>query len=371
MLDTSQAFGRPISAVLRVPDRSPEGPDKWSVLSDLTRAAEAFGVGHRTLSVLKALMTFLPGRALSTRRGPCVVFPANRTLSERLNGMPESTLRRHLAALVSAGLVSRRDSPNRKRYARRVGGEGGIAFGFDLSPLAQRQEEIEARALAARQAEEEHAVLRARLAELRAQILTCDPGNELAEPARKALRRKNNTAELADLVHSMEDWLATETGAADSQNERHIQNTEKKDSDLITAEETQDHPTADDAPVKLHLHEVAEACPSFREYFPESPRNWAGLVEVSDRMAPMIGIERAVLHEAQGAMGRESAAVTVLCLLERISSIRNPGGYLRRLTQLAKSGAYRADTAVQSLLRADKTGKLSADNSETASFTRV
>ncbi len=59
--------------------------------------------------------------------------------------MPPSTLRRHLAALVDAGLIIRRDSPNGKRYARKGReGEIGLAFGFDLSPLVARAEEFEA-----------------------------------------------------------------------------------------------------------------------------------------------------------------------------------------------------------------------------------
>ena len=58
--------------------------------------------------------------------------------------MPASTLRRHLAVLVDAGLIIRRDSPNGKRYARKDdAGEIELAFGFDLSPLVVRSEEFE------------------------------------------------------------------------------------------------------------------------------------------------------------------------------------------------------------------------------------
>ena len=58
--------------------------------------------------------------------------------------MAPATLRRHLACLVDAGLIIRRDSPNGKRFARR--GQGGAiedAFGFDLTPLVARAAEIE------------------------------------------------------------------------------------------------------------------------------------------------------------------------------------------------------------------------------------
>ena len=46
-------------------------------------------------------------------------FPSNNKLRSRAYGMSEPTLRRHLASLVKAGLLIRRDSPNGKRYARR------------------------------------------------------------------------------------------------------------------------------------------------------------------------------------------------------------------------------------------------------------
>jgi hypothetical protein len=45
----------------------------------------------------------------------------------------ESTLRRHLAKLVEAGLIARRSSPDGKRF--RVGTDPDLAFGLDLSPL--------------------------------------------------------------------------------------------------------------------------------------------------------------------------------------------------------------------------------------------
>lgn len=355
MLDTSHGFGRPISAVLTVPDGPAPGTDKWILLSDLTRAARAYGLSHRTLSVLKALMTFLPGRAISARPGPSVVFPANRTLSERLNGMPESTLRRHLAALVAAGIVSRRDSPNRKRFARRVSGAGGIAFGFDLAPLAQRAQEIADHAQEAQRAEEEHALLRARLSDLRARLLVDD---ELAEEVRKALRRKDNHAELQELIARLVPCATDETGASDSENERHIQDTDKKDSDSKEgqAEKAPGHPLP-------RLPQVIAACPSHRDFFPDTPRDWPGMLKVAEKMAPMIGIERSVLQDAQRTMGFETAAVTVLCLVERVGEIGNPGGYLRRLTQLARTGAYRADSAVKALLNRADAGELSADNS--------
>ena len=116
---------------------------KWKIFHTICTARPRLGVSERSLSVLNALLTFHPETAL-TGEDDLIVFPSNDQLSLRAHGMPPSTLRRHLAVLVDAGLVIRRDSPNGKRYARKgSAGEIELAFGFDLSPLVVRSEEFE------------------------------------------------------------------------------------------------------------------------------------------------------------------------------------------------------------------------------------
>ena len=129
---------------------------KWRLFRALTEAKEPLGVTDRALSVLHALLSFhqetvltLPASEPKSAEADSsglgiVVFPSNKELSIRAHGMAPATLRRHLACLVDAGLIIRRNSPNGKRFARR--GQGGAiedAFGFDLAPLVARAEEIE------------------------------------------------------------------------------------------------------------------------------------------------------------------------------------------------------------------------------------
>ncbi|PZN92787.1 MAG: replication initiation protein RepC, partial [Hyphomicrobiales bacterium] len=116
---------------------------KWNIFRAICTAKNALGVPERALAVLDALLSFHPETVL-TGEG-LIVFPSNHQLGLRAHGMPMATLRRHLAALVDAGLIVRRDSPNGKRYARKGrGGEIEFAFGFDLAPLVVRAEEFEA-----------------------------------------------------------------------------------------------------------------------------------------------------------------------------------------------------------------------------------
>jgi DNA-binding transcriptional ArsR family regulator len=125
-------------------------PEKWALLRALTQARAAFFLSDRTIAVLEALLSFYPETMLDGSE-PLIVFPSNAELSLRTRGMSSATIRRHLAALVETGLIIRRDSPNGKRYARRgESGEIEHAFGFDLSPLALRVDEIEAHAAQAR-----------------------------------------------------------------------------------------------------------------------------------------------------------------------------------------------------------------------------
>ncbi|MGY9037437.1 MAG: plasmid replication protein RepC [Rhodobacterales bacterium] len=342
--------GRPID------DRAekPHGPDKWQLLDQLTQAAETYELSHRTLTVLQALLTFLPTRHIPT--GPAgIVFASNQRLSERLHGMPESTLRRHLAQLLRSGIVSRHDSPNRKRFARSRSGEITAAFGFDLSPMVHQAEAISHAAGKAKARQEELLALRDEVLMLRSELMR-QTGHklELAELA-KLLRRKSDEVELKTIVQNLKSLLgrgeetlseADKMNTAYSQNGRHIQ-----DSDIIHFEsEGQGAHTSNPAKAQgaiktekdhaVSLRQVLTTCKEHRSFFPESLRNWSDLVRVSDKIAPMLGIDQPVMVDAKHIMGAEAAAVTVLCMLEKASAIRSPGAYLRRLTQMARDGVF-------------------------------
>ena len=116
--------------------------DKWKIYQALCEARPRLGITDRALAVLSALISFYPKSELAAGDS-LIVFPSNAQLSRRANGMAEQTIRRHLAVLVSAGLLIRKDSANGKRFARRGrAGEIDEAFGFSLKPLLARAEEI-------------------------------------------------------------------------------------------------------------------------------------------------------------------------------------------------------------------------------------
>jgi hypothetical protein len=112
--------------------RVSEPVHKWRLYRTLTEAKAPFGLRDGTLTVLQALSAFHAETTLTldSEDPSIVVFPSNRELSIRANGVPESTLRRHLARLVAVGLIARRDAPNGKRFARRDREGEMTALGF-------------------------------------------------------------------------------------------------------------------------------------------------------------------------------------------------------------------------------------------------
>jgi replication initiation protein RepC len=153
--------------------------DKWKLLRGVSEARDTLGISDRALVVLNALLTFYPETELAEANG-LVVFPSNAQLSLRAYGMAPATLRRHLSALVEAGLIFRKDSPNGKRFSRKsrfAGGEGAgqgandrEAFGFNISPLIARASEIEELAQQVREERYRLKMLKERLSLLRRDI---------------------------------------------------------------------------------------------------------------------------------------------------------------------------------------------------------
>ena len=351
-------------------------PDKWTIIKELTAARLAFGVTDRDLAVLHALVSFHPHDSLADGEGT-IVFPSNAALSERAHGMAESTLRRHLAALVNAQLIIRHDSPNGKRYAAR-GVDGGIdrAFGFDLRPLLVRLPEIgqaarEARAAALRLKRlREAVVLRLRDA---AKLIAF--GKEEAEGnwdqvedrlklVQRSLRRKLYADELNEL-NLIADQLLTDVNVIlshnksdnmsgnDNVNERHLQYSNLKHSDSEPSLEKEWAAEVEPSPQakpKLPLYLVVKACPDLNDYIPTGIHSWPELVTAANFIRPMLGISDDAWRRAEAAMGSEAAAITVVGILQRASEIRSPGGYLRALTSKAESGAFSPGPMIMALL---------------------
>ena len=389
-------FMRPIShghlRVISRPEASvPARPvNKWELLRDLAKAQAAFGVSERDLAVLQGLLSFFPDDALGGN-AEMVVFPSNKAICERLNGMPCSTMRRHLARLVETGLLVRRDSPNGKRYVRKRG-EERVAFGFDLSPLYCRAEEIARAAEAVREAEDRVRRLREIVSLMRRDLAALaefgeemQPGLGLWDQLRdtavltaRALRRKLSLEDLSAYRSNLEIMLdqarnvidgpeTEEMNTNDAQFERHHHNSNKESIDFEPAleqggaatvvlktetvgpEADVEEPDTRRVP-KIPLHLVIAGCPSLKTFYQSDIRHWHQLFDAACHVRPAMGISVSAWEEAQRFMGPEQASIVVVAMLERFADIRSPGGYLRALTSKAAAGEFSCGPMVMALI---------------------
>ncbi|MBW0368790.1 plasmid replication protein RepC [Ensifer adhaerens] len=378
--------------------------DKWKLFRTVCAAKTSLGVSDRSLAVLNALLSFYPKSELDPAAG-LVVFPSNAQLSLRTHGMAETTLRRHLTALVEAGLILRRDSPNGKRYARRDRkGAIGQAFGFDLAPMLARASEFAAEAARLEADRRYLQVMRERLSLCRrdvvklvellrqSDVLQAEEAETQCQAVYTALSRKPLITEVEralavlsalrdNLTNYLENLLKTQnTAANERQYERHIQSSE---SDYQSESEnacerpeaafsdlagTKTSCTPDDDTVagsakspglsRLHDHigalpVVLKACPQIRDYGPAGRiGNWRDMFLAATVVRTMLGVSPEAYDEACTVLGPETTATVLACLLERSEHIHSAGGYLRDLTRRARNQTFTVSAMLSARLRA-------------------
>ena len=390
---------------------------KWRLYRALTEAKEPLGVSDRALSVLHALLSFHQETALTLPAtdsksaekdwsGPgIVVFPSNKELSIRAHGMAPATLRRHLACLVDAGLIIRRDSPNGKRFARR--GQGGAiedAFGFDLAPLVARAEEIENLAEEVRAENRAMALLREKITLTRRDIAKMiATGIEEGVPgdwegfhlryatlsgryARNLLRSDLEAlaGELTGLAAETRKLLENHVNPQnmsgnESQSERHIQNQTTNISELEPGPpEGRSEPSGLDdqkprapsapepeisgagapkpeqkpgTPRTYPLGMVLEACPDILDFASGRISSWRDLATTAAVVRKAIGVSPDAWAQALEVLGEHDTSIVIAAILQRGEEIKSAGGYLRVLTAKARAGEFSLGPVLMALLR--------------------
>ena len=379
---------------------------KWKVFHALTVARDRLGLPDRALAVLNALLSFHQDTTM-TAGEPLVVFASNEKLSARAHGVAPATLRRHLAILVEAGIVIRRDSPNGKRYARR--GEGGQvtdAYGFDLTPLVARAEEFER--LAAEVLAEKKVL---RLARERITLARRDITKMIALGLEEGiagdwaglhmaylaiigrLRRSALPDTLAAIGRELEEMAADiarhlelfvnspDSGGNESHFERHKQNSNidlqesepafQKDRGEPEAE-IGDGSGREPGQVSVKhpvtpLGMVLQACPDIVDYAvtgagqPSHGKpviaNWAAFLKTAALVRAMLGISPDAWRDATETMGVVDASIVIAAILQKGDDIRFPGGYLRALTEKKRDGQFSTGPILMALINAQQKPK--------------
>lgn len=299
--------------------------DKWAILDELTDAAQTFGLNHRTLGVLRALISFHPARGLAPIMGAAVVFPSNRTLASRLGGMPESTLRRHIAQLVEAGLITRRDSANRKRFCRRSSVQQ-VAFGFDLGPLALRAGHIRSTAAEVRETQAQVQQVRAQVLSLRQHLMAhLDAAHDLIVDLTKAARRKLTLrawSDLYDRAKTAFDQICQltktpgpteEMGGSNAQNERHIEPDQRD----------------------INMNWVGAVTRAASELLAQPISSESQATKAAHQLMPMIGLNQSNFESAKNRHGASMAALTAFTLVYSFTSVPKARGLFEQVLRQA------------------------------------
>ncbi|RWK76123.1 MAG: replication initiation protein RepC [Mesorhizobium sp.] len=360
--------------------------EKWQVYRNLCEGKSIVGVGDRALAVLNALLSFYPDNELSAENG-LIVFPSNAQLSLRAHGMPDATVRRHLAALVDCGLILRRDSPNGKRYARKGrGGEIEEAFGFSLAPLLARAYEFEAAAERVRADNRALRLMRERITLHRRDIQKLIeaaveedvPGDwgglwRRFRAIVEAIPRRACIAEMEPIVAD----LAALHDEVDKLLETHMKSmipsgndfqSERQQSDSNTDSIFEFEPALEksgstgeprtresEKPKGYPLGLVLKACPEIAVYAVDGIGNWRDLMVTAAQVRGYLGVSPSAYEDACHVMGQETAAIAIACILQRAEHINSAGGYLRALTDKARAGEFSVGPMLMAALKANGT----------------
>lgn len=363
--------------------------DKWKVFRDVSAAMETLGIQPNSLAVLDALLSFYPDNELR-KDAQLIVFPSNVQLGLRAHGLASATLRRHIAVLVEAGLVIRKDSANGKRYARKDGrGHIENAFGFDLSPLLARSEEfalmaqdVMAKRALFRRTKESLTILRRDVRKLISAAI--EEGAEgdwmTVEDVYVALVGKiPRNPTLQDLLSILEEMQmlhdevinrlnihgnSENYSGNDSQIAQHIQNSKTEspyESEPSSRKEqgakveTSRKETLEQIQMKsFPLGMVLKACPTMHDYGPGGAiRSWRDLMAAAVVVRSTLGVSPSAYQDACAILGAENAATAMACILERANFINSPGGYLRDLTRRCEQGEFSLGPMLMALLKAN------------------
>ena len=410
-------FRRLTPSLLRA-DRTAEGFDglpegvtvPGQLLAAFKAAAPRLGLSPRLVHAVDWLFRFTQPQDWG-RGGRPIVWPSASMQQESL-GLSPTQVKAINRALIEAGVLTMKDSPNGKRYGvRDRAGRITEAYGFDLSPIAARHAEFVRLAEEARVERAEMGRLRRRATIARkgiAQILETVgeyglQGEDWAGLARDirtlatALKRVEWPAEMLLGVESLERrqraarerlemlLLATRTGPSEEvdldpkgSEYRPHQNTYKPSpnpqADTVIANEGcsslseppvpgQATPAQPAQPVRidgtvlrLSTDELVRLAPRLRPYLTTPQPAWPAIVDAADWLRGELGVSKSLWGEACLAMGREEAAIAVAIVSAKPAGHfqTSPGGYFHGMVAKAKAGELNLARTIWGLRARDR-----------------
>lgn len=201
------------------------------------------------------------------------------------------------------------------------------AFQLALMPLSRRLSRQASREMLE---ERRDALLRLR-AEVETAYLDSLNEQEMSGNAADSERDYQNSNPESHFEYSSEKELKQSVGPMDA--------TQAEKISVAKGRESGGHaPETKGEPVPLGY--LLTVCPTLATYARDGIANWADVLKTVGLVRSMLGISPDAWQQARTAMGEFGAAITVAAILERVESIRSPGGYLRALTERAFDGKF-------------------------------
>jgi replication initiation protein RepC len=419
MVQENSAQGAPRGSIARSPtgfrrltlgllkvDRTAEGfdglPDgvtsPGQLLGALKAAAARLGIAARLVHAVDWLFRFTQPQDWE-RGGHPIVWPSARMEQETL-GLSETQAKRLNRALIEAGLITMKDSPNGKRYGHRDS-KGRIveAYGFDLAPIALRYAEF---VRLAEEAKAERAALgrqrrRATIAR-KGIIQILETAQEYGFKGEEWEILARETRAVARVLRGVEQLDEMEAGVVDlecrqqvarerlksllqdvnktrsqAENGPHYNNynvnPDPNQDTVITTNTCSEAgegliPQAP-APVQpkrsykgmvhgIQPDELVRLTPRLKPYLPRANPTWPEIADAADWLRHDLGISKSLWGEACLAMGRELAAVAlaIVSTKEPEHFRTTPGGYFHGMVTKAKAGELHLERTMWALRRA-------------------
>jgi replication initiation protein RepC len=320
-----------------------------------------------------------------------IAWPSARRQAEYL-GLSPARVKVLNRVLFDAGIFVIRDNEQGKRYGRR-GPDGRIieAYGFDLTPLAQRYDEFVRLAAEAKIERERMKGLRRRATIARRAIRQVGEALEALGPLLPdwkrlaaeaadlivAAKRAARSEDLALIVRSLEgrrieveQWLRdagqpVDTNPSGLENEPHTTSTDEsldpnKDT-VVAAEdcsragpaerETTSGLTSTDTALRVSAAELVDLAPRLGPYVPHGTVTWPHVVDAAAWLSGELGVSRSLWAEACRGMGREAAALAVAIVSTKPQAhfSRSAGGYFAGMVRKHARGELHLERSLWAL----------------------
>jgi replication initiation protein RepC len=323
-----------------------------------------------------------------------IAWPSARRQQEFL-GLSAARVKILNRALFDAGIFVIRDNEQGKRYGRR-GPDGRIieAYGFDLTPLAQRYDEFVRLAAEAKVERECMRALRKRATIARRAIRQAGEALDvLGALPPDWVRLKAEVADLivaardaarsGDLVLAVkalecrkaevEQWLRDASKSVDMnpsglETEPHITctnlpfnpyqdtviATEKSSAAQVEPRITTPNLVSPDKAIGVKPAELVDLAPRLAQYIPHGTLIWAHVLEAADWLRGELGVSRSLWAEACKTMGRDQAVLAIAIVSTKSEShfSRSAGGYFAGMVRKHERGELHLERSLWALREA-------------------